>query len=306
MFARIIYKISDLTALENPEEYVIARLFKMPRRIRFRNGFEIRVAPDEISRANTLIELAHLGAEFAWTSPKDGTTWTVSPNRDFIETPSGVRVSLGLADSSVLAETFLYETHFYGHDLAGCDVIDVGANVGDTALYFASKGARVFAFEPDPENFQELQANLVMNPNLAGKILPYNLAVGHDGQIPFWSGQRSGSSAFGGPGRPIQVESISLETLLTSIGLRNAFLLKADCKGCEAELVEQAAISRFAHVQIEYTQSGSRGDVNRIREGLRGHGFTNVRQFKHNHMPLPLRRHGLLRADWEPKIPLPR
>lgn len=47
-------------------------------------------------------------------------------------------------------ETFLEQP--YGIlDVKGRDVVDVGAYIGDTALYFRLKGAkRIYAFEPYP------------------------------------------------------------------------------------------------------------------------------------------------------------
>jgi len=49
---------------------------------------------------------------------------------------------------SLIAENLIYEQYkILG--VSNKDVIDIGANIGDTAIYFAVKGARhVYAFEP--------------------------------------------------------------------------------------------------------------------------------------------------------------
>ena len=59
-----------------------------------------------------------------------------------------------------------------------CFVLDVGAFVGDTALYYARRGAFVVAVEPVPGNFELMLRNLELNPDLKSGILPINAAVG--------------------------------------------------------------------------------------------------------------------------------
>jgi hypothetical protein len=49
-------------------------------------------------------------------------------------------------------------------------VIDAGGCWGDTALYFAHKGGRVFCFECIPSNLKILEENLKMNPTLTAQI----------------------------------------------------------------------------------------------------------------------------------------
>jgi FkbM family methyltransferase len=57
-------------------------------------------------------------------------------------------------------------------------VIDVGAFVGDTAMYFILKGARrVVAIEPLPANYEELLDNIHLN-GIEGRIIPINAMVG--------------------------------------------------------------------------------------------------------------------------------
>ena len=56
------------------------------------------------------------------------------------------------------------------HHIAPGDVMyDVGANIGQFALYAALGGARVLAFEPESQNFARLNENIVANG--AGELL---------------------------------------------------------------------------------------------------------------------------------------
>jgi FkbM family methyltransferase len=63
-----------------------------------------------------------------------------------------------------------------GLDLQGKLVLDIGAFHGLTALFFASRGARVHAFEPMPANRARLQENLALNTAFDIQVHP--IAVG--------------------------------------------------------------------------------------------------------------------------------
>ena len=45
----------------------------------------------------------------------------------------------------------------------GAVFVDVGANIGYFTVLAATTAGKVFAFEPDPENFRLLEANLALN-----------------------------------------------------------------------------------------------------------------------------------------------
>lgn len=57
-------------------------------------------------------------------------------------------------------------------------IFDVGANIGGTSLFFASKNphAQIFSFEPHPVTFQKAKANI--NLNKFDKIQLFNLGLG--------------------------------------------------------------------------------------------------------------------------------
>lgn len=73
----------------------------------------------------------------------------------------------------------------------GMVCMDIGANIGYITLLMAdligSKG-RVYAVEPDPNNFKLLKANMKLN-GFKDRVLCYDLAI-HDkvGQVAFYSG----------------------------------------------------------------------------------------------------------------------
>ena len=57
-------------------------------------------------------------------------------------------------DPLIFSETFLADIHFSNFDLKNKIVIQAGGFIGDTALYYSSRGAKVFSFEPDINSYQ--------------------------------------------------------------------------------------------------------------------------------------------------------
>lgn len=73
-----------------------------------------------------------------------------------------------------LYETFVLEQ--YNTEIQG-DVIDIGANIGDSAIYFALKGAsHIYAFEPLPSIYRIALQNVKIN-NLDDRITLINAGV---------------------------------------------------------------------------------------------------------------------------------
>jgi FkbM family methyltransferase len=60
-------------------------------------------------------------------------------------------------------------------------VLDIGGNIGQTALMMAKKlgnTGRIYSFEPWPGTFQQLKKNLSLNPDISNKIQFENVALG--------------------------------------------------------------------------------------------------------------------------------
>ena len=120
----------------------------------------------------------------------------------------------------------------------GMTVVDVGANIGFTALTAAKRvgpSGRVIAFEPHAANYAALQANLKLNPGLGVEAFNVGLAraSGEAKMVePFArnpGGFRISSAATG--------ESIALESL---DGIMSADVLKIDTEGFELEVLTGA------------------------------------------------------------------
>ena len=59
-------------------------------------------------------------------------------------------------------------------------IIDIGANVGDTALYFANQGLIVYAFEPIKKFYEIALENVKINPDFKNRINIFNFAVSNN------------------------------------------------------------------------------------------------------------------------------
>ena len=108
------------------------------------NGSELQFVEKNEKDVKRLYEFAlFYGVNF---SEKNG-SWHYKDG--VVELPNGIKFSVNKFDALIFAETFLRDVHFSDFDLESKVVVQAGGFIGDTALYYASRGARVFSFEPD-------------------------------------------------------------------------------------------------------------------------------------------------------------
>ncbi|MEM4883877.1 MAG: hypothetical protein QXK53_07585, partial [Nitrososphaerota archaeon] len=68
----------------------------------------------------------------------------------------------------------LYFIHYGFVDVRGAVVVDIGAYIRETAMFFLSRGAhRVYALEPVDRHYRYLQRNILRN-NAMGRVIPMN------------------------------------------------------------------------------------------------------------------------------------
>jgi FkbM family methyltransferase len=142
--------------------------------------------------------------------------------RGFLRMPDGIIVSFGSSDIDnvgiiVAIRTWLYDIHFLGFDLNGWLVVDVGAYIGDTPLYYAKRGALVVAVEPLPSNYEVMLWNLELNSDLKHRVIPVNAAISDKDGFMEFSYSRfidGGASIYGGGRFKVRVRSMRLSTLI--------------------------------------------------------------------------------------------
>lgn len=136
-------------------------------------------------------------------------------------------------------------------------VVDVGANIGDSSVYFAIEGApRVIAIEPFPDTFDFLVKNININ-GLNNVITPVNAMVGNTNKstkikIDRNMGFTDPEAIESEDGYPIRM--MTLTELVNQFNIHDGHL-KFDCEGCEQGAVlgtSAEILRRFSRIQIEY------------------------------------------------------
>jgi len=133
-------------------------------------------------------------------------------------------------------------------------VIDIGANIGDSSIYFALNNAKkVIALEPYPYSYNYALKNINVN-NLNDKIVLLNAGYGIDSEIKvdYVISNIGSKLASSQNGKDIHI--YSLKTIINNYNLDNNLLLKMDCEGCEYNLLNEDnnVLRKFKRIQIEY------------------------------------------------------
>ena len=181
-------------------------------------------------------------------------------------------------------------------------MIQAGGFIGDTALYYAEKGAKVYSFEPNPNSYKLALENIKLNPQFSNNIVIKNYALGKDEIIDFPVNEMGsgGSSAFNiGKNKTVKVKSISITKILEEFHIDSPYLLDLDIKGKEFEVINDSSLSRFHKVRIEYTPDIAKvvNGRNLLLNKLKEYGFTTTRIFKHNGLRYDLHNHGTIECS---------
>jgi FkbM family methyltransferase len=116
-------------------------------------------------------------------------------------------------------------------------VVDAGANIGLTAAYLAEAypGARIFAIEPEEENFERLVSNTRRHP----AIVPLRGALWHCANTLSLEGGESSVSfrcVESSVNAQVQVQGFSIPDLMARYALAEIDFLKMDVEGAELEI----------------------------------------------------------------------
>lgn len=228
--------------------------------------------------------------------------WKLDLARKVVITPQGITFTIDSVFPLIFAETFLDDIHFVEFDLKDRIVVQAGGFVGDTALYYASRGASVYSFEPDPIAYSKALRNIKLNPALSGRIVMKDYAVGKDGVVrfPVDLSLQGGSSTYAVSAQKYtEVRSVSITTILNEFNITRPYLLDLDIKGNEFEVINDDQLKKFEVIRIEYTTkiNGSIiGERDTIVRKLKEFGFDLIRIYRHNDLRDDLKVHGTIEA----------
>jgi FkbM family methyltransferase len=255
---------------------------------------KFRISLKELSFEDAnLLELLHYGSrhcanflnDVSFTDIRKQTYRIISENdKKIIITSNGVRFFLdSIHPGNTIIETFVREIHSIDPKINWNDkiVVDVGAECGDTPLYFASMGAKVFAFEPLQKHFEFFKKNMSLNPILSEKIIPINAAIGKDEQLKFYVSSDDESGTFGASfvsnsqDKNFKIELVDgykLETARKKFGIKHIDLLKMDCKECEFYLTDED-IKDIDRIKLEYAIWNKKSKLDDLLDLLKRNGF---------------------------------
>ncbi len=147
-------------------------------------------------------------------------------------------------------------------------VLDIGANIADSSLYFAINGAnKVIAIEPFTKNCELARKNIDQN-NFKETIILLQAAVTKGGEgngsiniDPNYMGNAAGDSKSYKRGNNLQnlssgfsIPAYTIENILTKFDVEDG-VLHLDCEGCEYDIISYSpknVIQKFSHMFVEY------------------------------------------------------
>ena len=150
-------------------------------------------------------------------------------------------------------------------------IIDAGAHHGIVSVHFASAGARVYAFEPNPLNFAVLSYNSKVNglTNLSAHCSALDSKTKSNASFNVGIRSTTGSLASSGreelvSGQTIDVATVSLESVMESGNLSKVRLLKVDTEGAEYRMLfelSEKILKKIQYICIEAHPTNSHSPV---------------------------------------------
>jgi hypothetical protein len=164
-------------------------------------------------------------------------------------------------------------------------VIDIGAGIGDSSIYFASRGAKqVIAIEPNRHSYELAKKNIELNGF-------------HDSVELIWAEITSShKTCYENTYSPM----ITLDDLVQRLAI-DADILKVDCEGCEYDVILSSCpeiLAKFSYVQIEYHYG-----YKNLAKKLEGCGFNIASSSPKYFRPLILNDTTMLISDGNIKTP---
>lgn len=177
-----------------------------------------------------------------------------------------------------VVEVFVEEA-YKSLNLNSAIVVDVGANIGDSSIYFVLNNAkRVISLEPYPFSYDMLLENITIN-RVDKEVIAFNAAYGIDGLVKVSDGITNGSTPLIEGGNK-EVRLMSLQTIISenNIPINETLCLKMDCEGGEASLLKESisVLKRFDRMLIEYHDKYQGTLHIRIKEKLEMAGFETM------------------------------
>lgn len=185
-----------------------------------------------------------------------------------VDRHTGIRCKCNIASYQMFGETWYNKDYDIPHFQIRHDdiVVDIGANQGFFACYAASKGAKVFAFEPFEDSFQTMIENLELN-HFSDRVVVRPWAISSEnGFVELiytnWLGggmntintdfvKNTELNTLGS----VKVNCFTLPHIMEEFNIPQIRLCKLDCEGAELDILKQLDqnhLSRIDAFVLEY------------------------------------------------------
>ncbi|MEI8037510.1 MAG: FkbM family methyltransferase [Verrucomicrobiota bacterium] len=157
-----------------------------------------------------------------------------------------VRLRIGTTDISTYQQVLVQRQYAFDKPAAPRFIIDAGANIGLSAVYFANQYplAKIVALEPEASNFRMLCVNVMPYP----QVIPIRAALWRENMDLFLFDSGHGNHGFQvgandarDRSRIGSVPGLTIAAILHEAGETQVDLLKVDIEGAEREVMEDSA-----------------------------------------------------------------
>lgn len=196
-----------------------------------------------------------------------------------------LNIRIGTTDVEVLKQVLLDGEYDFLPAITPKVIIDAGANIGLSAIFFANKfpDAVIYALEPEESNFNLLKTNTSGYPN----VHPLKAALWNENKRISLIDPTGGHCGFvtldGGPKQTEQldlVEAVTVDALMNKMGVSSVDILKVDIEGAEVEVFQNSSkwIDKIDIVMVELHERYRPGCDKAFYDATKGFqpGITNV------------------------------
>ena len=207
---------------------------------------------------------------------------------DIPQVKAPVALRRGTTDLTVFEQVFVFGIYELPFDFEPRFIIDGGANVGYTSVYFASRypGARIVAVEPEPANAAILRRNVAPYPN----VTVVEAAIWHE-HAPVEIAN-PGASNWAFRVRPATsgsqtVDALTPDELADTHGAAEIDILKLDIEGAEREVLSHSAawLGRVGILIVELHEATAPGANAALRSAIASHDFEPLPEAESSRLP---------------------
>ena len=191
------------------------------------------------------------------------------------------------SDVRALIEIFILGTYQWSFSDPIQTIVDAGAHIGGTALWFAARypHARIIAVEPHPDTFTRLQENTRELTN----IEPVAAALyAKEGDVELFGGDQSWAASLV-PAKNLRtchnVRAITLDRLVHDHNLEQIDILKLNIEGAETAVLRSTGVlDRVRTIVFEYHDELADMPLNELLESLTGFEVRRMQRHSPGHV----------------------